>query len=95
MTPETVTVLGYRVRGDDPMWLGLDLARAEVREVSTAMLAMVGPDKAPPDHHLRVPWCHPLDRPHGWEDCAFYRVRPRRKGWRFRRAGDGWELHRP
>jgi hypothetical protein len=42
------------------------------------MLAICGKD-APPDIHLRVPWCHPEDRTgtaEDWHDCI-YRVRPK------------------
>jgi hypothetical protein len=100
VAPETVTVLGSRVRADEAAWAGLDwTGNVVVREQSTLMRWAVGND-APPDHHLDVPWMHPDDRasmadyPDGW--CV-YRVRPRRKGYRFERAlGEptGWRLVR-
>jgi hypothetical protein len=91
VSPKTVTVLGYRVKATDPAWLGLDLSRAILREQSTAGMFLLGPD-APPDHHLDVPWCHPNDQPGGWRDGLKYRVRPRRKAWRFVKEGDEWRL---
>ena len=70
VSPKSVTVLGDKPKGeDDPLWAGLDLARAEPRTQSTVMLAICGED-APEDIHLAVPWGHPE------EDCI-YRVRPR------------------
>lgn len=80
VAPETVTVLGYRVKPADPMWTGLDLDRAELRTQSTLMAVMVGPKAAPYDLHLNVPWIHPDDVANGmaWEDDeCWYRVRPR------------------
>lgn len=94
VSPETVTVLGYRVKADSPAWLGLDLSRAILREQNTLELVLFGKDAAPPDHHLDVPWCHPQDQPHGWRDGCMYRVRPRRKAWRFVKEGDEWRLSR-
>ena len=93
VSPETVTVLGNRVKPTSPAWLGLDFSRAILRERNTLSMALLGPD-APEDHHLDVPWCHPLDQPHGWRDGAMYRVRPRRDGWRFVKEGETWKLSR-
>lgn len=90
---QTVTVNGSKWRERDP-WNGLDFTKAEVREQSSLWLVLVGPSKAPPDHHLFVPWCHPADQPEGWEDGCMYRVRPRKKGYRFIRIGDEWRLSR-
>lgn len=79
VAPETITVLGYRVKADDPRWLGLNLAKAEPRMQASLMLAIAG-DEAPEDIHLSVPWCHPDDRANGMDDDACrYRVRPRMK----------------
>jgi hypothetical protein len=85
VTPETVTVLGYRVRATKPMWTGLDFSRAELRSHASIMLLMCGED-APLDLHLSVPWKHPDDPPDEDDDC-WYRVRPRAevgKRWRGR-----------
>lgn len=49
------------------MWPSLDWGTAEARKTSTLMDAMVGPDKAPPDPHLRV---QHIDRE------TWHRVRP-------------------
>ncbi len=88
--PDTVTVLGHRVTASCPMWRGLDWSDAILREQNTLALAFFGA-KAPPDHHLDVAWCHPEDRPSGIR----YRVRPRRKGWRFHKREDGaWVLRK-
>lgn len=86
VSPETVTVLGYRVKPDDPMWLGLDLANAEPRTQASILLMMIGED-APEDIHLCVPWNHPDDTANGIYDDCRYRVRPRMqagKRWRGR-----------
>lgn len=83
VTPETVTVLGYPVKATDPAWTGLDFAHAEIRENGLVE----------GDHHLRVPWAHRQDRPDYWMG-THYRVRPRRKGWRFVREGEVWWLVR-
>ena len=90
VSPDTVTVLGARVTETSPAWRGLDWSDAILRERSTAALAMLGPD-APPDHHLDVGWAHPSDPRDAWEGTR-YRVRPRRKGWRFVREGDAWRI---
>jgi hypothetical protein len=89
--PATCTVLGYKPKGaDDPLWAGLELSRAELREWA--------------DYHLAVPWEHPEDQeafgddPSDW---AIYRVRPRMepgKKWKgkkvnavaFVRDADAW-----
>lgn len=79
VTPETVTVLGNRVKATDPMWVGLNLSRAEPATQSCLFLMICGPDDAPIDIHLRVPWCHPEDQDgtdEDWNDCV-YRVRPK------------------
>lgn len=92
--PDTVTVLGSRWKADAP-WAGLDFSRAILREQNTAELALLGPEKASPDHHLDVPWCHPDDQPEGWDDGMMYRVRPhyRCRSYRFVRRPDGtWAL---
>lgn len=94
VSPATVTVLGHRVTPTSPAWLGLDLSRAILREQNTLEMFLFGA-KAPPDHHLDVPWCHPTDQPHGWNDGAMYRVRPRRKGWRFVQVGGEWMVASP
>lgn len=94
VTPATCTVNGYAYHPKDAAWAGLDLSRAIVREKSTAAVALLGPDRAWPDHHLDVPWCHPDDQPEGWSDCIRYRVRPRRRGWRFEKREDEWRLVR-
>jgi hypothetical protein len=89
--PATCTVLGHKPKGtDDPLWAGLDLTRAELREWTY-------------DPHLGVPWLHPddqkrYDHPDFW---AIYRVRPRMeqgKRWKnkmvkavnFVRDADAW-----
>lgn len=65
--PTTCTVLGSKARSvDDPLWAGLDLSKAELREW-------------PGDHHLGVPWEHLEDRKFYGDDpdfWAIYRVRP-------------------
>lgn len=90
VSPETVTVLGYKVKATDPMWTGLDLANAEPRQQASIMLAMVGADEAPPDIHLNVPWMHPEDRARDpGDDGCRYRVRPRMepgKKWKGRKV---------
>jgi len=59
VSPDTCTVNGCRVRRASAEWRDLDFARAKVRDQSTLMLAAVGPDAAPPDHHLDVPLLPP------------------------------------
>lgn len=78
VSPETVTVLGSRVKATDAAWLGLDLANAEPRTQNTLSLFVFGPDGAGLDLHLDVPWCHPDDQTGSPADfdCR-YRVRPR------------------
>ena len=84
-----VTVLGSKWRASAP-WAGLDFKRAELREQSTLGVFLFGKN-APPDHHLRVPWCHPDDQPEGWADDCWYRVRPASKRHRFvKRRGKWW-----
>lgn len=76
----TCTVLGSRAKSaDDPLWAGLDLSRAELREWTD-------------DHHLGVPWLHPEDQLR-WKDdpdyWAIYRVRPKMepgKKWKGKRV---------
>lgn len=87
VSPKTVTVLGYRVKKDDPMWSGLDLINAEPRMQSTLMLAVAGTADAPQDIHLNVPWKHPDDADYS-DECR-YRVRPRMeigKRWKKKRV---------
>src|SRR5690348_15194193 len=91
VSPETVTVLGSRVKVTDAAWLSLDLPRAQVRDKATIMVYICGYDEAPYDLHLCTPWIHPSDRYDGWEgseDECFYRVRPRA------RAGGRWQGRR-
>lgn len=76
VSPENVTVLGYRVKATNPMWSGLDMAKAEPRTQTTIELACFGSVAAPLDIHLRVPWRDPDDRSCEESDC-WYRVRPR------------------
>lgn len=78
VAPETVTVLGNKVKAADASWLGLDLDKAEPRVQASVLMMMLGPNDAPLDIHLNVPWCHPDDRADGMDDddCT-YRVRPR------------------
>ena len=78
VSPEVVTVLGNKVRETSPAWRGLDFANAELRTQTTIMIHIVGPDEAPRDVHLNVPWCHPDDQTGNPDDfdCR-YRVRPR------------------
>lgn len=86
VSPDTITVLGYRVKESDPAWTGLDLANAEPRVQSTMWLAIAGADEAPPDIHLNVPWKHPDDKDY---DGCMYRVRPRMesgKKWKGRKV---------
>ena len=75
IAPNTVTVLGSRWKADAP-WAGLDFTKARLRTQSTLMLYVCGPNEAPYDLHLDVPWCHPDDQPEGWDDEMVYRVRP-------------------
>ena len=85
--PKSVKILGNKPKGvDDPLWAGLDLARAEPRTQSTLMLAICGQDEAPEDIHLAVPWCHPEDQTGSADDFdCIYRVRPRME------AGKMWK----
>lgn len=100
VTPETVTVLGYRVKATDPAWTGLNWSDVVEREKSTLMVFVCGgADNAPDDHHLSVAWMHPNDQAAGYANdpdiWVRYRVRPRRKGYRFERdhsAPTGWLL---
>lgn len=90
VSPETVTVLGYRVKATDPMWAGLDFDRAEPRQQNAALLAIAGPHEGL-DVHLSVPFLHPEDKARGakHDGCA-YRVRPRAevgKRWKGKRVG--------
>jgi len=90
VSPETCTVNGYGGRG---VWAGLDMSRAELCEQSAIMIAVNWPNEAPPDHHLRVPWMHPDDRPEMADDpdaWCYYRIRTRRKKARFEKVGDMW-----
>lgn len=77
VSPETVTVLGYNVKANDPMWIGLDLSRAEPRQQNSLLLAIAGPHDGT-DIHLNVPFVHPDDAAAGMKDegCR-YRVRPK------------------
>lgn len=77
VSPETVTVLGNRVKKSSPAWRGLDLENADLATQATIMLVICGPDEAPPDLHLRVPWWHPDDGPAPSPPEMYYRVRPR------------------
>jgi hypothetical protein len=73
----TCTVLGHKAAADSPLWTGLDLTRAELRVQSTLFLAIIGPNAAPLDLHLDVPWCHPEDQTGDLDDFdSWYRVRP-------------------
>jgi hypothetical protein len=92
VTPDTVTVLGSRVKADCPMWRGLDWSDVILRERNTLEMALLGP-KASEDHHLDIAWAHPADGKRACAGCR-YRVRPRRKGWRFVQQGDEWRLQR-
>ncbi|TRD03787.1 hypothetical protein FJV76_14210 [Mesorhizobium sp. WSM4303] len=64
--PTTCTVLGYKPKNaDDPLWAGLEMSRAELRNWA--------------DYHLAVPWEHPDDQARFKDDpkdWAIYRVRP-------------------
>jgi len=84
VSPETVTVLGYRVKANSPMWQGLDFSKATVLEKASILVYIWGADSAPSDLHLSVPFCHPDDQPEGWSDGMKYRVRPRAE------AGGRW-----
>lgn len=86
VNPETVTVLGHKVKATNPIWAGLDLANAEPRTQNTMALACFGSEEADIDIHLSVPWKHPDDS--GPFDCH-YRVRPRMesgKKWKGRKV---------
>lgn len=86
VSPEAVTVLGYRVKETDPWWRGLDFAKAEVLNRANVMVALVGWDNAPPGLHLNVPYAHPAE-PVEYYEGVRYRVRPRMvpgKKWRGR-----------
>lgn len=90
VAPDTVTVLGRRWKATDAAWRGLDFANAQLRTQSTLMLYVCGPDAAPYDLHLNVPYSHPDDDPCLWEG-AMYRVRPIAepgKRWRRRMVDD-------
>ena len=83
--PDTVTVLSHRWKASDP-WGGLDFTRAELR---------TGSIWSANDYHLNVPWCHPADQDAAWGTAAYvpdcwYRVRPRRKAWRFVQVDGVW-----
>ena len=90
VSPETVTVLGNRVKETSPAWTGLDLARAEPAVQNTMFLMICGAADAPRDKHLRVPWCHPEDQTGSPDDFdCIYRVRPRMepgKKWKGRKV---------
>lgn len=97
VTPMTCAVLGSKAKSvDDPLWAGLlfDHPAAQVRTQSTLMVWVCGPDKAPFDLHLNVPWVHPTDAARGmaWEDDrCMYRVRPKietGRKWRGRSVSD-------
>jgi hypothetical protein len=88
ITPETVTVLGRRVKANSPMWAGLDLANADLRMQASILLMTIGPD-APVDLHLSAPWWHPEDGPPPSPPEMWYRVRPRMqpgKKWKGRKV---------
>lgn len=89
IAPDTVTVLGHRVREHEPRWRGLDFQKATLRTQSTLMLAVCGKD-APYDLHLNVPFCYPGEPPELYEGVK-YRVRPIAepgKRWRRRMVQD-------
>lgn len=72
------TVLGYPAKS---YWPHLLWEHARPRDKSSLMTIIAGPDEAPSDVHLSVPFRHPDDHPdRGWEidpdDLAWYRVRP-------------------
>lgn len=77
-SPETIEVLGRRVRGADPAWAGLDWSRASLRG-----RAKIG-----------VPWCHPSDQTGSPDDFdCIYTVRPQAepgKRWRRKMVKDAW-----
>lgn len=79
ITPQTVTVNGYRVTESYAAWRGLDWSNVRLWESKIE----------PGAQTLVVSWKHPDDPPPA--DC-FYRVRPRRKGWRFVLVGDVWMI---
>lgn len=84
LSPATVTVNSNRVTTDCPSWRGLDLTHAELREDSIW---------GPGDHHLRVPYAHP-DDPARWWKGTFFRVRPRRRAWRFVQMDGVWMVEK-
>ena len=97
--PKNITVNGSNVTPKHPAWLGLDMSKAEPRQQTALMLAVLG-DDAPVDVHLSVPFQHPSDTT-DWG--MFYRVRPRMEPggkWRgktvksvaFERCGDDWYI---
>jgi hypothetical protein len=75
VSPETVTVLGYKVKPNDARWAGLDFSDVEVLHQSTLMMAIAGKE-APIDLHLSVRWNHPEDTKAGIDSGCRYRVRP-------------------
>lgn len=82
VSPLTCTVNGYRYKAATPAWEGLDMSKAELREVSICG----------EDHHLRVPWWHPADGLHPTPPECWYRVRPRLSSRRFIHIGGAWRL---
>ena len=83
ITADTVTVNGYRTKPNMPTWRGLNWCDVIVAH----------------EAQLSVGWMHPKDQEHGHaadtEMWVRYRVRPRRKGYRFEATPDeptGWRL---
>jgi hypothetical protein len=81
VAPDTVTVLGYRVKATDARWRGLDFNSAELRKTATAMAYFLG-SAAPFDLHLNVPFCYPGEQAAAYEGIK-YRVRPQAKVGKF------------
>lgn len=82
VSPTTCTVLGQRAKSEaDPLWAGLDLSRAEMRDYSP-----IAGRAGPRDPNLGVPWCHPEDQTGSPDDFdCIYRVRPKME------AGKRWK----
>lgn len=78
----TVEILGSHWPQKSPIWAGLRLHEARVREMGP-----VGPR-----HHLEVPWCH-VDNESDGEDDAIYRLDPKDERYKFTKAKNGaWVL---
>jgi hypothetical protein len=91
ISPDNVTVLGYKVQPTDKMWTCLDWSDVTYMEKASILVVLLGQENAPIDPHLSVA----AVTEHG--ERLRYRVRPRRDRDRFVQVDGVWALqkHQP